>query len=94
MDHPCLSCSCSPHTGSRVYAAEGTGRRVRSRSQGQGTKQYMVVSTRLRPGTHSPCEEGPQEGWLRRSGLASPLRLPEGLGHLNSELRPPGPRGL
>ena len=43
---------------------------------------------------HSLRGRGPRKAGCRDL-LASPaLELPEGLGHLNSELRPPGPRGL
>lgn len=75
MDHPYLPCSCSPHTGSCVYATEGTGRRVRSRSGKAPSTRWFPQG--LRP-AHTPCEEGPQEGWLRRSAGQPPSGVPRG----------------
>lgn len=53
-----------------------------------------MVSTRTEACTHSLRERGPRKVGYRGL-LASPsLELPEGLGHLNSELRRLGPGGL
>lgn len=89
MDHPYLPCSCSPHTGSRVYAAEGTGRRVRSRS-GKAPSTWWSPQG-LRP-AHTPCEEGPQEGWLRRSAGQPPSGAPRGSWTPELRAEAPGPQ--
>lgn len=88
---PHLPCSYTPHTGSHVCAAGGTGRKVHSHSSRAPKTRQSPRGLRT---SHTPCEEGATGGLAAEVCWPVSARAPVMTGHMSPELRPPRPWAL